>query len=87
MVFGTNAVIVKSVYSISPMVVVAVLNMYKYSEFKQDPTSLSAQEITSLKSAMFYLVCFIPMVVGTIQLFAWSQYTLSETHEVRPKVG
>ena len=72
MVFGTNALIVKPAISLSPMLVVAVLNNYGYSDLKDK--NLPASE--DLKSAMFTLVCCYSVIIGSIQFISWSFFAI-----------
>ena len=74
MVFGTNALIVKPAISLSPMFVVAILNIYGYNEYKDRKVGASEE----LKTAMFNLVCFYPVIIGTIQFASWSFFTIRE---------
>lgn len=80
MVFGTNALVVKPAISLSPMLTVAILNSYGYEQYKAG-TLNAAAELAALDGAMFSLICCIPLTVGLIQLFAWSNYTLRSSHE------
>lgn len=76
MVFGTNALIVKPAISLSPMFVVAILNIYGYNEYKDKKVGMHGSE--ELKNAMFNLVCFYPVIIGTIQFASWSFFTIRE---------
>ena len=84
MVFGTNALVVKPAISLSPMLVVAILNRYGYERIKKDNsgTTLSSLEMDSLKTTMFYLICLYPVVIGLIQLCSWSFYTIRDKKTV-----
>ncbi|KAK3089338.1 hypothetical protein FSP39_002818 [Pinctada imbricata] len=80
MVFGTNALIIKPAISLSPMLVVSVLNHYGYDRIKKDnsSTGLSASELDNLKRIMFLLICFYSVTIGLIQLILWSFYTIRD---------
>ncbi|XP_056017920.1 transmembrane protein 180-like isoform X3 [Ostrea edulis] len=89
MVFGTNALFVKPAISLSPMLAVAVLNRYGYSQIKKSTGSttsltenpLSPTQLEDLKGVMFSLVCWYPIVLGTIQLISWSFYRIDNKIE------
>ncbi|XP_062594121.1 transmembrane protein 180-like [Saccostrea cucullata] len=95
MVFGTNALFVKPAISLSPMLVVAILNKYGYSQIKKstgDMTNpsvnpLNSTQLEGLKGAMFSLVCLYPIVLGTIQLLSWSFYRISNKEEMEVKTA
>lgn len=70
MVFGTNALITKPAFSLSPMFAVSILNSYGYNELK-DKTNVATPE---LKQVMFTLICWYPIIVGIIQFTSWSFY-------------
>ncbi|KAK3091400.1 hypothetical protein FSP39_019632 [Pinctada imbricata] len=78
MIFGTNALVVKPAISLSPMLVVSILNNYGYDRIKKDDngTKLSPLEMEGLKSVMFHLICVYPIVIGTIQFIVWSFYSI-----------
>ncbi|CAC5401208.1 unnamed protein product [Mytilus coruscus] len=77
MIFGTNALIVKPAISLSPMLVVAVLNNHGYSQLKDNVADdVDLQTSRELKHAMFMLICFYPMVIGIIQFISWSRYSV-----------
>ncbi|XP_013379044.1 transmembrane protein 180 isoform X2 [Lingula anatina] len=80
-VYGTNALVVKPAISVSPMIVVTILNRYGYEQYKLGQLT-DGLLLDSLQGTMFYLLCFIPLVVGTIQLAIWSQFTLRSSHKV-----
>jgi len=73
MIFGANALIVKPAISLSPMLVVAILNNYGYSKLKDKSSDNSSIE---LKHAMFLLICSYPAVIGIIQVISWSNYMM-----------
>lgn len=74
MIFGTSALLSKPAVSLSPMLAVAILNRYGYSDLK-DHAGQAPQE---LKRVMFILVCCYPIVIGTIQFISWSFYKVYE---------
>jgi Na+/melibiose symporter-like transporter len=94
MVFGTNALFVKPAISLSPMLAVAVLNRYGYSQIKKstEKTSkitenpLSPAQLQDLKGAMFFLVCWYPIVIGIVQLISWSFYRIENKIEKKIEV-
>ncbi|XP_064617676.1 transmembrane protein 180-like [Liolophura sinensis] len=82
MIYGTNALIVKPANSLSPMVVTAILNWYGYSDLRENSEDRSSWTgYTQLQEAMLAILCFMPVVVGVIQMAAWSRYTLRNTHK------
>lgn len=89
MVFGTNALFVKPAISLSPMLAVAILNRYGYSYIhhsKNSPvrptaSTPSLDQLKDLKDAMFFLVCWYPIVLGTIQLISWSFFRITNRIE------
>ncbi|XP_061169081.1 transmembrane protein 180-like isoform X1 [Saccostrea echinata] len=86
MVFGTNALITKPANSLSPMLVVAILNRYGYDEVRQIKLGRTGENNLTgsieLKNAMFSLICFYPVVLGVIQLCSWSFYSISNKREI-----
>ncbi|CAH1795639.1 unnamed protein product [Owenia fusiformis] len=83
MVFGTNALITKPGQSLAPMMTVWILNMYGYSELNKEKAmdSISPVDLEGLHGVMFNLVCFVPVIIGMLQLSIWSMYGLKRTHE------
>lgn len=82
-VFGYNALFTKPASSLAPMLVVYVLNKYGYSSLLKE--DLSLDDTIQLRSAMFYLACFIPMTVGVLQAFVWRNYGIRDTHIIVAK--
>ncbi|XP_056018584.1 transmembrane protein 180-like isoform X2 [Ostrea edulis] len=86
MVFGTNALITKPANSLSPMLVVSILNRFGYGEVrkltsgKMNDNDVARSE--ELKMAMFALVCWYPVVVGVIQLCSWSFFRINKRTEI-----
>ena len=80
MIYGTNALVVKPAISLSPMFVVAILNRYGYERLKLG--TLDPSETGTLNGVMFSLICLYPVVVGSIQLFSWSFYTIRHKKNV-----
>ncbi|XP_045191816.1 transmembrane protein 180-like [Mercenaria mercenaria] len=76
MVYGINALVVKPAISLSPMLVVSILNSYGYDRLKDG--KLDATEIGGLNSVMFNLLCLFPCVIGCVQFCSWSFYTIRE---------
>ena len=91
MVFGTNALFVKPAISLSPMLAVAVLNRYGYTHVQRfkgitpHPSTTSAipsgSQLEELKGAMFFLVCWYPIILGTIQFISWSFFKITNRTE------
>ena len=80
MVYGCNSLATKPAFSLAPMFVVKVLNMYGYKKHKSH--KLDANQIEILNKAMFSFVCLVPLVVGCIQYFAWSFYTIRDRRNI-----
>lgn len=86
MVFGTNALITKPANSLSPMLVVSILNRFGYGEVrkltsgKMNDNDVARSE--ELKMAMFALVCWYPVVMGVIQLCSWSFFRINKRTEI-----
>ena len=80
MVYGTNALVVKPAISLAPMVVVNILNRYGYDQIQKN--TLTDSQVDALKSTMFTLLCCIPFMVGILQSFFWSYYTIRENKKV-----
>ncbi|XP_071146155.1 transmembrane protein 180-like [Mytilus edulis] len=77
MIFGTNALIVKPAISLSPMLVVTILNNHGYSQLKDiNADDVDLKTSRELKHAMFILICFYPIVIGIIQFLSWSRYSV-----------
>ncbi|KAL8616941.1 hypothetical protein ACOMHN_041859 [Nucella lapillus] len=72
-VYGANALVVKPANSLSPMLVVAVLNHFGYEQLKDG--LLEGDGVERVKDVMFALVCLYPVILGALQLFTWSHYT------------
>ncbi|PIK57705.1 putative transmembrane protein [Apostichopus japonicus] len=77
-VFGYNALFTKPAISVAPMVVVAILNGYGYESLQTD--SLTSQEYSSLRNAMFNISCFFPLVLSVCRLYTWSKYSIRKSH-------
>ncbi|XP_041465549.1 transmembrane protein 180-like [Lytechinus variegatus] len=77
-VFGYNALFTKPASSLAPMMVVNILNRYSYQELQDE--KLSLQHTTELKGTMFILACFIPIIIGSLQLLVWRNYTIRSSH-------
>ncbi|XP_074648333.1 transmembrane protein 180-like [Tubulanus polymorphus] len=84
MVFGTNALIVKPAISLSPMFAMSVFNSYGYDKLRNG-TLKNVDERNSLMNVMFTISCLLPVVVGVVQLIAWSFYDIRNSHELIPK--
>ncbi|XP_045191817.2 transmembrane protein 180-like [Mercenaria mercenaria] len=76
MVYGMNALVVKPAISLSPMLVVSILNSYGYDRLKDG--KLGATNVSSLNTAMFNLLCLFPFIIGCVQFCSWSFYTIRE---------
>ncbi|KAK7112207.1 hypothetical protein V1264_011692 [Littorina saxatilis] len=73
-VFGSNALVVKPAQSLSPMLVVGILNRYGYEQVKKG--SASDTEMDVIKAVMFQFLCFYPVVLGIVQYISWSQFAI-----------
>ena len=95
-VFGTNALITKPAISLTPMLVIYLLNPFGFQEFKRDPEAFiatatafstdaaaSMDRLMSLQSACLTLIWAWPMVIGLMQIFVFSHYSLRHTHQDR----
>lgn len=85
MVYGTNALITKPAHSFAPMITVVILNRYGYESMKSsieagDLDGLPQDQLAGLQAAMFYIMCLAPVLVGLVQLFIWSFYTIRNSH-------
>jgi len=80
-VFGTNALITKPAQSLAPMLVLFLLNPFRFQEFKRDPSSFSSGRFEDLRSATLMLLWVWPLTVGLLQLTVFSRYTLRNTHQ------
>nr|XP_034314176.1 uncharacterized protein LOC105331564 isoform X2 [Crassostrea gigas] len=95
MVYGTNALFVKPAISLSPMLAVAILNRYGYSYIQHSKNSPvrstastpSPDQLKDLKDAMFFLVCWYPIIIGTIQLISWSFFKITNRTEKEIQVS
>lgn len=85
MVFGTNALFTKPAQSLAPMMVVTILNQFKYEDLKDITKTFDPEAAESLRSVMFYLVCLIPLVVSTTQALAWRPFAIRNSHTVDSK--
>ena len=79
MIFGTNALVVKPAISLSPMLVVSVLNAYGYQDLKDN--KLSEMQTMALKDSMFSFLYIIPVLLGCLQFVIWMFYSLRHTHK------
>lgn len=75
MVFGTNALITKPALSLSPMLAVAILNSYGYSQLKDKSMIASAD----LRGSMFNMACYYPVIIGTVQFIVWSFFRINHS--------
>ncbi|KAL8584926.1 hypothetical protein ACOMHN_043563 [Nucella lapillus] len=75
-VFGSNALVVKPALSLSPMLVVDILNRFGYERLKDQKGAGPTAETETMHAVMFQLICFFPVVLGLIQLVIWSQFTI-----------
>lgn len=76
MVYGSNALVVKPAISLSPMLVVGVLNSFGYEKLKEG--KLDPNERGTLNSVMFSFICLYPLIIGCIQYISWSFYTIRQ---------
>ena len=85
MVFGTNALVVKPAISLAPMVVVAILNRYGYEQLQKK--TLTDTQIESLNNVMFTLIWCIPLIIGVVQSYFWSFYTIRESKKMNMSIN
>jgi len=74
MVYGSNALVVKPAISLSPMLVVWILNQAGYDQLSK--AGLQGGQLEHLHSVMFTVICMFPLIIGIIQLVAWSFYSI-----------
>lgn len=85
MVFGTNALFTKPAQSLAPMLVLTILNQFGYEELKEAGVHSNPSDLETLHSAMFCLVCLVPMCVSAVQVFAWRPFSIRNSHTVDTK--
>ncbi|KAJ8383974.1 hypothetical protein AAFF_G00212180 [Aldrovandia affinis] len=85
MVFGTNALFTKPAQSLAPMLVVSVLNRFGYESLKDAGSSTNPSSLQTLHSAMFALVCLVPLCVAAVQILAWRPFSIRDSHTVDTK--
>lgn len=79
MIFGMNALVVKPAISLTPMLVVSVLNTYGYQDLKDN--KLSDIQTVFLKDTMFRFLYTIPILLGSLQFVIWMFFSLRYTHK------
>ncbi|XP_074642202.1 transmembrane protein 180-like [Tubulanus polymorphus] len=86
MVFAGNALIVKPAQSFAPMITVAIFNAYGYEKLpKNNVLSVAADSsFTPLFETMFGYSCWLPCVIGLIQIILWKCFTIRDTHKTIP---
>ncbi|XP_024128440.1 transmembrane protein 180 [Oryzias melastigma] len=85
MVFGTNALFTKPAQSLAPMIVLNILNQYGYEQLKDPGQNTNPSALEGLHSAMFYLVCLVPMFVAALQALAWRPFSIRNSHTLDAK--
>ncbi|KAJ8344928.1 hypothetical protein SKAU_G00291210 [Synaphobranchus kaupii] len=85
MVFGTNALFTKPAQSLAPMLVVSILNQFGYEHLKDAGAMADPSSLQKLHSAMFSLVCLVPLSVATVQILAWRPFSIRDSHTVDAK--
>ncbi|KAG9328999.1 hypothetical protein JZ751_008488 [Albula glossodonta] len=85
MVFGTNALFTKPAQSLAPMLVVSILNQFGYEKLKEASASADPSSLRALHSAMFSLVCLVPLCVAVVQILAWRPFSIQDSHTVDAK--
>ncbi|KAF6717503.1 Transmembrane protein 180 [Oryzias melastigma] len=85
MVFGTNALFTKPAQSLAPMIVLNILNQYGYEQLKDPGQNTNPSALEGLHSAMFYLVCLVPMCVAALQALAWRPFSIRNSHTLDAK--
>ncbi|KAL8596526.1 hypothetical protein ACOMHN_041588 [Nucella lapillus] len=75
-VFGCSALVGKPAQSLSPMLVVTILNRYGYEHLKDQKETAPVEEKAAMRAVMFQLLCFFPVVLGIMQYIAWSQFAI-----------
>ncbi|KAI1883902.1 hypothetical protein AGOR_G00220870 [Albula goreensis] len=85
MVFGTNALFTKPAQSLAPMLVVSILNQFGYEKLKEASAAADPSSLQALHSAMFSLVCLVPLCVAAVQILAWRPFSIQDSHTVDAK--
>ncbi|XP_028311897.1 transmembrane protein 180-like [Gouania willdenowi] len=85
MVFGSNALITKPAHSLAPMMVLKILNHFGYEQLKDTARDANVSALESLHSAMFFMVCLVPMCIAALQTLAWKPFSIRDSHTVDPK--
>ncbi|KAJ8251155.1 hypothetical protein GJAV_G00217910 [Gymnothorax javanicus] len=85
MVFGTNALFTKPGQSLAPMLVVSILNQFGYEKLKDAGSTADPSSLQSLHSAMFSLVCLVPLTVAVLQILVWRPFSIRDSHTVDSK--
>ncbi|XP_074553058.1 transmembrane protein 180-like [Halichoeres trimaculatus] len=85
MVFGTNALFTKPAQSLSPMLVLSILNRFGYEQLKDAGSASDPSALESLRGTMFYLVCLVPMCISALQAVVWRPFSIRNSHIVEAK--
>ncbi|XP_074553059.1 transmembrane protein 180-like [Halichoeres trimaculatus] len=85
MVFGTNALFTKPAQSLSPMLVLSILNRFGYEQLKDAGSASDPSALESLHGTMFYLVCLVPMCISALQAVAWRPFSIRNSHTAETK--
>ncbi|XP_043945558.1 transmembrane protein 180-like isoform X1 [Protopterus annectens] len=85
MVFGTNALFTKPAQSLAPMLVVTILNQYGYEKLKDKTAEGDLSSLLVLHDAMFWLVCLAPVCIASLQILAWTPFSIRDSHTIHTK--
>uniref|UniRef100_A0A0N5B0J4 Major facilitator superfamily domain-containing protein 12 n=1 Tax=Syphacia muris TaxID=451379 RepID=A0A0N5B0J4_9BILA len=78
-IFSLDALIVKSSQSIAPIIVVHILNAHEYAAYQQNN-----EKPKELISCMFNLLCCTPLLLGTLQLLVFRNWSLRGKRSMEP---
>ncbi|XP_071797602.1 transmembrane protein 180-like [Asterias amurensis] len=87
-VFGYNALFTKAANSFAPMIILNILNRHSYQTLQLEENANNADiagPLADLQSAMFTVACFIPVLIGCLQILVWYPYTIRNSHIIAPK--
>ncbi|KHJ88278.1 hypothetical protein OESDEN_11931 [Oesophagostomum dentatum] len=80
LVFSLNALIVKPAQSVAPVLVVYILNNYRYQEYIS-----SKQPSPELADGIRILLMSTPLILGGLQYFIFKSYSLRNKHILKPE--
>ena len=91
-VFGYNALFTKAASSISPMLILNILNRYDYQTLvakgaadSESGNGVKGSGMSQLHHAMFTVACCMPVLVGCAQLLVWYPFSIRNSHITVPK--